>query len=257
MSNMKFKSGAIPSIPDDRDRQLEKYVACSLRLPKEFMTEIPFDIWDQGESSECVACSLSLIRYIQEYNQSQNRDQFSPSFIYGNRDDDMYKGEGMYPREALKILKNYGTVYYNDFPGFYSFEEAYNLCKAKKEQLSSVAYPFRISSYYSVSGLTAIKNAVYKLNAVSAMFPMFDCLNDAGEDGKVNYTPETSKYNYGFHQMTIIGWTENHEWIVVNSWGKGYGKNGLIYIPFDYPINEAWAVVDEVLESKFVITPES
>src|SRR5574344_299289 len=174
MPNFKFKSGAIPSIPDDRDRQLEKYVSCSLRLPTSFTTDIPFDIWDQGDSSECVACSLSLIRYIQEYNQSQNRDAFSPSFIYGNRDDDMYQGEGMFPREALKILKNYGVVHYLDLPGFYSFSEALQICKTKKDQLSSVAYPYRISSYYAVAGLTAIKNAVYKLNAVSAMFPVFD-----------------------------------------------------------------------------------
>lgn len=254
MKNLKFKTGAIPSIPDERDYQLSQYISCATRLPSSFKSNIPFDIFDQGESNECVACSLALIRYIQEYNQSNNRNQFSPSYIYGNRDDDMYQGEGMSPREALKILKNYGVVFYNEFPGFYTVEEAKKICKNKLQILNESAYPFRISSYYSVSGLTGIKNAVYKLNAVTAMFPVFDCLNDAGSDGKVNYTTETSKYNYGNHQMTIIGWTENHEWIVVNSWGDYYGDKGLIYIPFDYPIIESWAIVDDILEKKFILS---
>lgn len=254
MENNKFKTGAIPSIPDDRDYQLDQYISCVSHLPNSFVSNIPFDIFDQGDSNECVACSLALIRYIQEYNQSNNRNQFSPSYIYGNRDDDMYLGEGMSPREALKIVKNYGVALYKELPGFYSVEDAMEICKKHLQTLNESAYQFRISSYYSVSGISGIKNAVYKLNAVTAMFPVFDCLNDAESDGKVKYSLETSRINYGNHQMTIIGWTENKEWIVANSWGKSYGDNGIIYIPFEYPIIESWAIVDNILEKKFILS---
>ena len=50
--------------------------------------------------------------------------------------------------------------------------------------------------------------------------------------------------------MTLVGWTKTH-WILLNSWGKNWGKDGFCYLPFDYPIQEAWGVIDEVTEVKF------
>jgi len=48
--------------------------------------------------------------------------------------------------------------------------------------------------------------------------------------------------------MTIVGWTKDNYWIVLNSWGENYGKRGFCYIPFSYPMNEAWCIVDEITE---------
>ena len=48
----------------------------------------------------------------------------------------------------------------------------------------------------------------------------------------------------GYHAMTIVGWTADNYWIVLNSWGDTWGKGGFGYIPFSYPIVEAWGVID-------------
>ena len=62
-------------------------------------------------------------------------------------------------------------------------------------------------------------------------------------NGYVDY--DSTQEITGKHFVTIIGWTEDDRWIVLNSWGTDYGSNGYCYISFDYPYNEAWTMVDD------------
>lgn len=249
-----YKSGALPSPKDDRDYKLENLIACapSAALPSEYINPLvqEIEVLDQGLSSECVACSLSYLRWLMEYNQSNNREQFSPSYIYGNRDSFGYMGEGMYPREALSQLKKFGTCFYKDYPGFYDVQTAIKTYREKKKDLDTKAHPFRISSYYAVSGIEGIKNAVFKLGGVTGNFPVYTCLYYPDQKGIVNYDANNHGEVQGYHEMTIVGWTKTH-WIVLNSWGTQYGDNGICYIPFDYPTVETWAIIDEITEAIF------
>jgi hypothetical protein len=54
----------------------------------------------------------------------------------------------------------------------------------------------------------------------------------------------------GNHQMTIVGWTTNNEWIVINSWGNTNGYKGLFYIPFGYKYISAIALSDKIYPTK-------
>lgn len=156
-------------------------------------------------------------------------------------------GEGMIVREALQILRKSGTCYYDSLPGFYDVSTAIKQYRSKKDVLDNEAHPFRISSFYAVSGIQNIKSAVHNLGGVIVCCPVYDCLYMPDGEGKVTFKPSTM---YGYHAMTIVGWTNTH-WIVLNSWGKQWGKDGICYLPFDYPIQEAWAVIDEVTEVMF------
>lgn len=248
----RFVAGALKSPLDERDFKVMDLIGCACAgpIPDEYQPPIAAPIFNQGESSECVACSISTVRFIQEAKQSGNTDAFSPSFIYGNRSDTDHEGEGMFPREALKHLQKDGTCFYKDFPGFYSADEAESKLKTALEGLLPLAHPYRITSYYAVSDEIEIKNTVQHLGAVSAMFPVFKCLYDTKKDGIVKYNGDDSQKNYGFHQMTIIGWTSD-SWIIQNSWGEDWGKKGICYLPLNYPIEEAWAITDDVHEAKF------
>ena len=253
MSDKYFLGGAFPSNVDNRDYKVSQLISCAIQLPSEYKTNTPRLVWDQGQSSECVASSLSLVRYLQEYNQSSNRKPFSPSYIYANREDGMYKGEGMYPREALKILQTYGVSFYDDFPGFYIYEDAVKKYFEVKKDLDAKARPFRISSYYAVSSDIEIKSSILQLQAVSAMFPVYDTLYSPDANGKILFTSSMLNERIsGYHQMTLVGWTADDYWVIQNSWGDDYGKDGIIYIPHSYPIIEAWAMVDSITEVNFM-----
>lgn len=251
----KYKLGAIVSPADKRDYKLKDLISCAATLSETYINPLVKDIeiLDQGTSNECVACSLAYLRWLTEYEQSNNRKKFSPSYIYGNREQGMYTGEGMIPREALSTLRKYGICHYEDFPDFYDdVADAMSDYSEMGSELDTMARPFRISSYYAVNGANEVKTAIMKLGGVSVMYPVYDCMYDVGTDGLVHYNADNNRC-YGNHQLTIVGWTESC-WIAVNSWGREYGREGVCYIPFEYPMFEAWAVVDGVREIYFAKT---
>lgn len=247
-----YTTGAILSPPDERDYQFKNLIAgVALRpLPATYKNELVSGITvvDQGTSQECVACSLAYLRWLTERTQSNNLKQFSPTYIYGGRDTFGYMGEGMIVREALQTLRKQGVCFYENLPGFYDVQTALQRYRQNKDALDKEAHPYRISSFYAVSGIEGIKNAIYNLGGVIAVFTAYDCLYSPDETGLIHY--QQSPVNYGNHAMTIVGWTDTC-WIVLNSWGSNWGKDGLCYIPFDYPIAEAWAVIDEITEVMF------
>ena len=93
-----------------------------------------------------------------------------------------------------------------------------------------------------------IKQAIITSGCVVAAYNVYDNWYRTGSDGKVgnNYGK-----NYGGHCILIVGWTENNEWIILNSWGRTWGDGGLGYVPMTTKINEAWCLVDNVQEIFF------
>ena len=247
--------GAIPSPEDKRDYQFTDLVAGvpSAETPSSYLNPIVSDIQvvNQGTSETCVACSLSYLRWIVEKTQSNNDKPFSPTYIYGNRDSIQYQGEGMILREALQTLQKSGVCHYEDLPGFYNVKTSMQQYYANKETLDPKAHPYRISSYYAVRGNANIKDAVYRLGGVMASFPAFTCLYAPNSEGKINYNPNQNYIMNGYHAVTIVGWTADNYWIVLNSWGDTWGKGGFGYIPFSYPMVEAWGVIDQIMEAQF------
>lgn len=254
--------GAIPSKADKRDFNYSDHIACAMEeepdLPDSYETEYPEFVYDQGTSNMCVACSLALIRFIQTYRQNGQELNFDPLFIYANRnmlpDENMYIGEGMSVRDALKIIHNFGDSLWNDsYSGYFSYAKSVNIFNAHKDTMIPQASPYRIDSYYAVKGASDIKTAVMNFGAVSAMFPIYKCLkNPIIKDGKhyikFSMLDRAQKYD-GYHQMTIIGWVKDY-WIVQNSWGREYGDKGKVFIPMNYPIMEAWTTLDYYDETR-------
>lgn len=246
--------GAKPSLKDDRDYNLNKIIPKSVKPPRQFRINVDKDsILNQGNVGCCVACSLALTRHLKEKEQSNDSELFSPMYIYGNREKEDCQDEGMFPREALRTLKNFGVCHKSDFDGYEEYPKTKKAYYNNKTKLDQLAFPNRISSYYRLNTNYDIMTALVELGAVTICVAVYECLYYPTVDNVVNYNKDTCGDIYGYHEMTITGYDMDKDiWIVANSWGSDYGEFGSVYIPMDYPIEEAWATVDEITEKKFI-----
>lgn len=250
MDYINIPLGAKLSPEDNRDYLVSKLIAQVNVFPKEFIISYNHPIKNQGNINSCVAHSLAYCREITEEQQNKNYNQFSVGFIYGNRRDEDYQGKGMFPREALKSIQDFGDVLYNDFP----YNEEYPAIKLKinykKDSLIKKAEPYKISSYCRLYTIDEIKNALMQIGAVTVSYPIYKSFYNTNYYGIVPI-PNTSKEQWmGHHMMTIIGWkiiNNNEYWIVLNSWGSNWADKGKCYIRHDVEFNEAWSISDNIL----------
>jgi hypothetical protein len=182
---------------------------------------------------------------------------YSTEWIYGNRGFDGfqytdengtlwgdYEGSGMVTRIALARLKKYGVPRCVDVPTLrlVEWQEAQTQVKAIYNETLPKALPHRITGYARLYTPEEIKLAVYTLGAVTIMISCWNWYIDENYILHPTNEPVT-----GYHEVTIIGWRKDGTFIVVNSWGEEWGDHGLCYIPFDYPLVEAWSITDDIL----------
>lgn len=281
-----------PSPADDRDYQMQDLMNGSKRpvamsakaaqrviaqkLPAHYISvKLPAEkVFDQGETGMCGACALAASRYITEKAQTKNPYRFSPADIYGMRPDNSIlkvSEEGTIISEALNQLTDMGPCTYTNFNYWGTFKQ----CRAKrnkyKAKLDKVGKYYKIDSYYRCNGLNQIKQAVYSFKSALISIP---CFEDYGPDWMLEdnlkwpevSTPDNGNYDYnqfrGYHAVLAIGWTAKGL-LILNSWGSEWGKNGVAVLPYDYPIQEAWAIIDNTAKKapvalrKEVIVPKA
>lgn len=240
----------------EKDYKISSFIrGTDIVKDEEFMLNLPtLDIvLDQGTINSCVAHSLCVCNSILEYNHSNKWVNFNPYILYGTRYSDHYKGQGMVPRQALDILRNDGAFFRDDFEKDSDMPELEDFVKTFKlthKQLCDNAKNYSITGYTYLESTESIKQWLKKGMPVTAMWELYDSFYDVSTDGKV-FVPNSDREVYlGNHQMTIIGWTKNNEWVVLNSWGKDCGFKGLYYIPFEYKPLQSYGVTDTIFPSK-------
>ena len=256
----KYKvGGCIPQPKDKRDWKLDKLLSVSaVQLPKEYLLDYGDFTYDQGNSSECCACAYCYIRHLQEMDkrhQSGQKEPFSPSFQYANREEDEHF-EGMYLRSACK--KGFeGSLLWKYFPNFYSLDKCQEILNKNRIKFLNLAYPYRISSFYTVNTEQEIKTAVYLTKGVLVGIMVTDSFYYPDSNGVINYS-RNDIHQYGGHAVCIDGWKYINDKLyfrIKNSWGNEWGvENGHCYMSFEdfqkYSIDECYVLVDEVNEVK-------
>ena len=242
--------------PDERDYHISRFVPNVDEVVDEsFMLKLPEleIIKNQTKYNACVGYSYALAKSILEYQHTNKWIEFDPFMIYGTRLDGEYDGEGMYSWQGARNLYKEGAYLQRDFnikeemPELKRVVDNWKLVNPKKVE---EAKQYTITGYSRVEGIKDIKRALKKGMPISAAFPIYSSLYDVKEDGILHYD-KTDENVEGYHQMTIVGWTINDQWVVVNSWGQEYGMKGIYYIPFDYPIEDAMAISDTIFPSKY------
>jgi len=226
--------GVMPSPEDTRDFTPAMVAAEVREFPEEY--EAPeTEILNQGSVGSCVAhsCSTALSKG-EEVNYEKHKE-YSRGYIYGNRADTDFKGEGMYMRQALKQLNKCGDVYYTDFPYNKKYPEVQKLIEAEKDALAEKAAPHKIINYYRCYTEEDIKAAVMDRGGCLICVPVYT-------DFARNLTKTKTKELRGYHAMIIVGWTAEGQWIVQNSWGQNWGYDGKLLMSKDYPVDEYWGI---------------
>lgn len=210
-------------------------------------------ILNQYQFNSCVGHSFAIAKSILEYNRTNKWLDIDPYAIYGTRYSGEYEGMGMYPYQGAKVLLKEGAFLRRDFgiqeevPQLIDTLKEWKLNNPDKVKL---AKDLVISAYYYVYSDNQIKKSLKNGMPISAAYPIYDNFYDVGDDGIVSMYTSKNKLE-GYHQMTIVGWTKDNYWIVVNSWGTNRGLKGIYLIPFNYKYDSAIVVSDTITPIKY------
>lgn len=230
--NKKVNNLKIFSPDDARDYKLEKEEKI---LPEKYEPEKRLPVSNQWSSSMCVSHAISTVLSYCEMKQHgyDEPNEYSRGFIYGNRNGENENMEGMYVRDAIKILQKEGDCLHRQFRWHMSrVGLIVKKFKEREDELQKDAEPYKITSYYRLTTDEEIKQAIYKYGAAVMAYPT---RKSNGTDIK----PASDKVT-GSHAVAVIGW-DDAGWIIQNSWGKLYGKGGFFHMDYDYDWKECWS----------------
>lgn len=237
--------GLLPGKTDIRDY---KFACCS----NEENYPISYErkcvrVKNQGSIPSCAAHAGSEIVEMFNLEQSGTYTRMSTEFIYGNRPEGTYQGDGMYLRDVCNTLVKKGDLTYEELPGNSNVKMAIRSVENLPLYLSSSAYKNRVSTYFMVSTENEMKHTLMTYGPLLVSMNIYKVYS---LDDNYIYTPDYSFEVTGCHAVVIYGWNE-HGWLVQNSWGTSWGDNGRFVIPFDFKFNEVFGFTDEIYEDDF------
>lgn len=228
--------GAYESEPDIRD-----YKIAGTSLAEEYPDgyELPMPpVKNQGAVSSCVAHAIALTAEYFNSVQLNINEPLSVGYIYGNRVFPLTNGKGMTTRFAIANFCADGTPFEVDFPTHCEVPEIITAVKEKKDQLHDKASKFRFTSYVKVAKEKEIKTALMSGSPVIIAVNWYKDMKV--RDGKVVSSFAEKR---GGHALVLYGWNKEG-WLIQNSWGEYWGNQGCAIYPYDYPIREAFAIID-------------
>lgn len=226
--------GCKKEIEDKRDyKSYVSNIKQSL-LPTEYTISMP-EVKDQGIVNSCVAHSLAT--FLEECHKEENL-KFSVGFIYGYRPINYDQNEGMYPREALKTITKIGDVTKDLFDHNKEIPEIKQLVDNDIKNLKEQAANYKVNSYSRIYTTYEIKNCIFNDTPVPISIPVY---NDLMYDKDTFIIQGPSGSIEGYHMIIIYGYNEKG-WLIQNSWGKDWANSGTAILPYDYPIDSAWAI---------------
>jgi len=198
-------------------------------------------VLDQGQYGMCVAYSFSAVKDMLSLSYGLP-ESHSAGFIYANRHDGEYTGEGMYPSNALSNMQDEGVCRDSLFPNRGTYPMLWPLLTPA---MHTDAASHKIANYARLYTDEDVKACLMQTSPVSIMIPVYPSFYVCYPG--ILSMPAADETANTYHEITIVGWTligGTPYWYVLNSWGDGWADGGYCYMPFGYPIIEMWAVLD-------------
>lgn len=204
-------------------------------LPVSF--ELPrIPIKNQQSVNSCVAHAIAEFFEITEADEKGYYTPFSTGFIYSYRLPGQYGGEGMYPNEALSFAQKIGMVPRDMYPEDLEISVGRTVFAARKAECVKEAANYKLETFAKITSNNNVKiSLVTNKTPVIIICNIYDSFYKTGADGIV---PNNSGNICGSHAMLIVGYIAINGatyWVVQNSWGKEWAKNGYCYIKLNHP----------------------
>jgi len=209
----------------------------------------------EQEGGTCVGwatayAGLSILENIKLNNRNDSLktvNAFSPYFTYilSKFDEDNECSEGLYVEMALNSLQNVGAIRQKEFDSVcIPAEASFGLERILQDSTGSIDVnklipeikSNRLESFIPISGVEVVQNTKYYLSkkmpvviAVNMYQSIVDNLVSNVWNGVIDDYP-------GGHAMCIIGYDDNKfggAFEIMNSWGKEYGDNGIIWFRYE------------------------
>lgn len=227
-----FKLNWKPSPFDSRDIISDRHLKVAGEpLPSEFVLPIKVPVYDQGNLGSCTAnsgCSCY------KYESLQLGKQLEPSrlFLYYNTreiEGTPNEDSGCYIRDVFKALNKRGLCEEKYFP----YIESTFANKPTQEAYSN-GLKYQTVRYTAVpKNLTQIKQTLFSGAAVSFGFLVYSSFFSNWKDTMP--IPRKGERIEGGHAVSLIGYSDIKKcFLVQNSWGTGWGNQGLFWMPYDF-----------------------
>ena len=216
-------------------------------------------IKNQGPVGACTTFAVTAVyEYILKKNDRKDHD-LSERFLYYNarESDNRLDKEGVAISTAINSIGEKGICLEEKWP--YSFTE-YNTKPSEEAYLDAEARKVKKALNIVLTGnqeenRDALRSAIAEGYPVIISLNLFDAFDHVGSDGMVP-TPSPGDsliQREGFestaHAMVACGFDDkNQVFLVRNSWGERFGKDGYCYIPYAYICNH------EYLNNAYIIT---
>jgi len=243
-----------PDLPDQRDYSFEKLSweqkYDTLTLPTS-MNLRPWcsEVEDQKNIGSCVA---NAIVGLFEYNRIKSGfggskfQHFSRLFSYYNArilGENVNSDTGAYIRDGIKTAKLNGICPAIDWPYRVEYWKTQPPLKCYQNAL-----PYKVSSYYRLSGLTDMKTSISNYHPFVFGISIYESFMSASvtNTGIIPIPLSTEKL-LGGHAMLAVGYDDSTQrFLVRNSWGKSWGikdgnLQGYCTIPYTYLTNRSLA----------------
>jgi len=182
------------------------------------------DVRNQGTTSMCAAFSAATIKEYQESKDMSLSEHFSPEWVYHHRENQ--ESDGMYVRDVMRIMQKRGVPREVSW----KFGEDKTTNKTLWKSLENESANHTIERYARCNTIEDTKKALHLCGPCIISVPVYRDAQQYSDQIWKKYSGNDKMI--GGHAMVIVGYT-NKNFIIRNSWGRNWGKNGYVYMDFD------------------------
>jgi C1A family cysteine protease len=236
MKNRTSGFGWVPDLPDHRDQLFSAPLSVLAKLPTSTdLTKKCPPVYDQGELGSCTANAIGAAVEFDHKKQKLHKHTPSRLFIYYNERvmiNTVDSDSGAMIRDGIKSVNKQGSCpesmwpykieKFIDKPTKECYKEALNHKAVSYQRLIPTLNQLRgclASGYPFVFGFTVYESFQTAQVAKTGVVPM----------------PNNREAVLGGHAVLAVGYDDAAQrFIVRNSWGKGWGKQGYFTMPYPY-----------------------